>query len=232
MLRRLFQLLLGVLMPKVFHRVALVAVAILAVCVSLSGTALAKGTKSKPLSCTSPAGSTMLENGSARVFKVKGKIYACRRPKGRAHQVFVPRSYRNVSGNKVSDIQLAGPYVGFEQYVVDGTEIWLLNTRSGQARSIGGGDDQSHVVLGDYVLNQHGTVVWVTSHAGCLNPCTATSTLTATTATGKSTQLDQSTTVGSSDILEHLPITDLALSTSGLVVYWTDKGAARSARTS
>jgi hypothetical protein len=108
------------------------------------------------------------------------------------------------------------------------TSIWLLDVQSGKARFIGAADD--HVTLDGYVLNSHGTVVWISSFYGCLDHCTVTGTLTTTTADGSSTQLDQSRVVTPTHATPHAPIADLALSSSGLVVYWTDEGVARSAR--
>lgn len=210
------------MLKLVAHR-AVVAVA--ASVIVLLGSAVTVAASKHGVSCDARPGSTVLENGSARVFTSRGAFYACARRTGRAYRLHLPPN-RPPANEPIRDVQLSGGFVGWEKTdVLGGHNYSVLDVNHGSSRVVATADPQSHQYLGRYVLNSHGTVVWILNFNGCINaPCSVQATVYESTA-HHTASLDRS--VGASD---RGPVDALGLSGSGSVAYWLDHGSPRDAR--
>lgn len=184
-------------------------------------------------SCDAHQGFTLLEDGSARVFSIDGHVSACARPDGRAHPLSRPGSM--ASSEEVSDIALAGGFVAWKRYTVDESlersdhALLVLDLKNGVSRTvvaiIGPLHARSHFSLGDFVLNDVGTLVWLVNSSECGNPCRVSSRLSESRVGQPNSLLEKDTITGpAGGPAPSPPIDSLGLSRSGRVAYWIANG--------
>ncbi|MGO9971826.1 MAG: hypothetical protein ACLP01_03145 [Solirubrobacteraceae bacterium] len=174
--------------------------------------------------------STLLEDGSARVFSLSGSTYACARPSGTPTLVFAPSSGQP-SG--IDDIALVGPYVAWELTQDEGIgadeqSLYLLDVNQQAPRQVYTNLYSTfrapNFALGEYVLNASGTIVWVVNpapQAACSSNCGEAYTVYENSvANGTSTLATTSAST---------PITSLGLSADGTVAYWLENDSPQSA---
>jgi hypothetical protein len=202
-----------------------------ALAVLLGATVVATGSNS--VSCDAEHGSTLLEDGSARVYSSGGHVYACTRPNGPAHAL--SKSGSAGAAGEVSDISLAGRFVAWKRFSVDQSlgrsehALVLLDLGSGDSRVvvaiIGPASAPSAFSLGDHVLSQNGTLVWLVNSSACGHPCSVTSKLSDSRIGQHNSVLERVTNTGpSGGPVPHAPIGSLGLSRSGHVAYWITNG--------
>lgn len=172
---------------------------------------------SPPISCDALTGTTLLENGDLRVFTSKGYTYACARPTGKAVSLTSPGD----PPESVDDLQLAGAYVAWEQDLTGALDLYVMDPRTGTSRTEqagqAGGSSEQTVEVPEYVVNQDGVLVWVTSTKDGATP---DHTYTVNEDAGNGTvALDSDTTSAPSG-----GIFSLGLSSDGHVAYWIDNG--------
>jgi len=176
------------------------------------------------VSCDARPGSTLLEDGSARVFTSRGTLYACARPTGRAYRLHLPPDQPPAT-EPIRDVQLSGGFVGWEKTdVLGGHNYSVLDVNHGTSRVVATADPGGHQYLGGYVLNSHGTVVWILNYNGCINAPCVLATVYESTA-HHTASLDRSAGVS-----DRGPVDALGISRSGSVAYWLDHGSPRDAR--
>lgn len=130
-----------------------------------------------------------------------------------------------IASGPITGVQLAYHFVSWEQLGdTSRPAIFVLDVARGAVRYVGGADSP-HQVLGDYVLNPHGTVVFIMNFEESCGPYA-----------GKVEGYVQENSLHGFSTLDssqsgsaQSPMAALALSTSGLVAYWTDNGQPRSA---
>lgn len=189
--------------------------------------------------CDAHPGYTLLEDGSARVFSMDGRVSACARPDGPAHPL--SGSGSTASSGKVSDVTLAGGFVAWKRFTVHESlgrsehALLLLDLKSGHSRTvaaiIGPLHARSNFSLGDFVLNPDGTLVWLVNSTSCGNPCDVTSRLSESRIEPPNSVLDKDTATGPpGGPAPNPPIDSVGLSRSGSVAYWIANHNARSHR--
>lgn len=189
--------------------------------------------RSASVSCDAASGSTLIANESARVFTADGRDYACARPGGPIHPLYDTNSA--VSSSSVKEPTLAGRFVAWKR--VSEAEslgrseraLVLLDLGSGISRVVVAaiGQSQAHpsFSLGDFVLNQHGTLVWLVNSSSCSNNCDTTSRLSESRVGHPNSVLAKATSTGPANGPHpHAPIGSLGLSRSGHVAYWMTNG--------
>ncbi len=190
-------------------------------------------------SCDAHPGSTLLEDGGARVFSSGGLISACARPDGSVHHLSHPGS--NSTKEVVSHITLAGAFVAWKRLTVHESlgrsqhALGLLDLKSGDSRTVvatyGEPHHPSKYSLADFVLNEGGTLVWLVNFAACNARCDATSKLSESRLGQPNSVLAQDTESGPpGGPNPNPPISSVGLSRSGGVAYWLTRGNARSHR--
>lgn len=188
--------------------------------------------------CDAHQGYTLLEDGSARVFDMDGRVSACARPDGPAHPL---SGSSKASSGEVSDIALAGGFVAWKRFTVNESlgrsehALLLLDLKSGRSRTvvaiIGELHARSDLSLGDFVLNHDGTLVWLVNSTECGTPCTVTSKLSESRIEPPNSVLEKDTATGPpGGPAPNPPIDSVGLSRSGSVAYWIANHNARSHR--
>jgi hypothetical protein len=191
------------------------AVAVAAAAALAIGTGGATGaTVARHATCDSSAFKTLLANGTVRIYKSHGRFYACERsggPSRRFGALFGP------SSGRVSDIQLAGNFIGWYQVSGQSSGIGVLNVKTGARRSDGAGTCCSFVQSDDveFVVNSRGTIVSLEAAQFCggtPRACSFTNSVNEDSGHGRTT-LDSEQNASA-------PVGQLALSQSGRYVYW------------
>jgi hypothetical protein len=175
--------------------------------------------------CGPRTGKTVLENADTRVFTVGIIYYACARAGTRVHTLGVIGS--------VSDVELAGQYVGWELNAFQpyGT-LHLLDVRAARGRTVATMPDEGVAgssALAFFVLTDRGTIVWVLSTSHC-DPESAACTANSTVHERSSSR--SKTLARVTDHEAAYPITSLGISAGGSIVYWIANGAYKAARIS
>lgn len=194
-------------------------------------------TGSTSVSCDAANGSTAIEDQGARVFTAGGREYACARPDGAAHTLYDTRP--TVTSSKVSEATLGGQFVAWKRSSVaeplgrSEDALLLLDLGSGVSRVVVAiiGQPQAHSSssLGDFVLNRHGTLVWIVDSSSCPHACNVTSKLTESRIGHPSSVLAQATNTGLANRPHpNAPIGSLGLSRSGHIAYWRTNGGPHS----
>ncbi|HZO79720.1 MAG TPA: hypothetical protein VFB39_16895 [Solirubrobacteraceae bacterium] len=133
------------------------------------------------------------------------------------------------------DITLARGFVAWKRYTVDESldrsdhALLVMDLKNGASRTLaailGPLHAPSHFSLGDFVLNDVGTVVWLVNSAQCGNPCTVTSKLSESRIGQPNSLLEKDTIPGPPDgPAPSPPIDALGLSRSGRFAYWIANG--------
>ena len=196
------------------------------------GTAVAASGSSSD-SCDAHQGFTLLEDSSARVFRIDGRVLACARPGGSVHSLSRPGP--TGSSETVNDVTLAGGFVAWKRFTVDESlqrsdhALVVLDLKDGASRTlapiIGPLHAPSHFSFGDFVLNDVGTAVWLVNSSQCGNPCTVTSKLSESRHGQSNSALEKDTIPGpAGGPAPSPPIDSLGLSRSGRFAYWIANG--------
>lgn len=183
--------------------------------------------------CDARRGSTLVEDADVRVFRRRGRTYACARPSGRAHLLRwrSTRPGETVQSRDALDVRLAGPFVAWEQLDdAPGATVKVLalmepkrGVRAIDTQDLGFGD------IDEVALNEHGTILWVKGQE-CGGACGQNALYEDTG--GTRTMLDQAMTATQGDsgqVVRYPGIRDLGLSASGRVAFWTNDGTPKDA---
>jgi hypothetical protein len=178
--------------------------------------------------CNAAAGRTLLKDASTRVYTTRGRVHGCLRPGGASHGVSVfPRAYPDVQ--QPVGLKLSGRFLAFSQMADGDGAYGVFDARTGRARLVTETSKPGRLL--GFVVNSHGTVVWLeegASNCGCYAP----ETLTESWAHG--TSVLENVANGSGDrnisVEDPIPAGSLGLNASGTTAHWITNGKPRSAR--
>jgi hypothetical protein len=186
----------------------------LAVVVAAVAVGSAAAAKTTP-TCTSRAGSTVLQDGSARVFKHDGDIYAC--------------AIRSTFVSKLTfarNVELAGRYVLYEAVPnAVTTDLNMYDTATGRNVAIGDANSAGHYsvqAIDGYAMTARGAIVWLFDSSVCVpmaSSCSLTSDVFEYSAAGHGTLATATTSGG-----DAYPFSELGLSADGTIAYWLKYG--------
>jgi hypothetical protein len=199
-------------------------------CLLVAVAAAAAGGKART-TCDARAGSTVIEDGVARVYSAGGELWACRRGTGPSHRLFPDAAGPPES---LGNVELAGPFVAYEVKEPVGVDSALerLDLSSAGAPDVRELDEQLGSTVEDYGyridgfgVNAAGTVVWLDDESNCYTvPCQTISYLIE----DRGGHVSRLATATSNSRIA--PIAELGLSESGFEAYWTDTKDGKPAR--
>jgi hypothetical protein len=196
----------------------------LVVAVFAAGSAAADGASA---SCDGRAGTTVLKDTQARVFKHGAVYYACSRTTGSVHQLSAPKSWDDRGGG----FELAGRYVAWaadpSPFLSD--LLKLIDVDRGSVKTVFPGQEQGEATgswVQTYLVNDQGTVVWLYDGTG--------GGVTDSKPYAFSEVLDSRNhhslaSAKGKGVEPTPPLTSLGLSSDGKFAFWLDNGKPRGA---
>jgi hypothetical protein len=199
-------------------RAATAVASALLLCLVASGPA---GAASKRPSCTRAGSKTIAQNGFARVFERRARLYACRRSNGRAVRL-ATRTDELETSSDFSNVRLAGRFVAWVSsdtdlsckaqcppgYVATRTAIQVFDVRLRRRRAVAASPSGRALVL-----SRNGGVAWATQAAA-----------------GGTTEVRGSVRAGDDRLFDSGAIDPASLGIEITIVSWVRDGVERFAR--
>jgi hypothetical protein len=178
--------------------------------------------------CDGRAGTTVLKDTQARVFKHGAVYYACSRTTGSVHQLSGPKGWND----RGDGFELAGRYVAWAQdpslFVSDLLE--LLDVDHGSAKTVFPGQEQGEATsswVQTYLVNDQGTMVWLYDGTGGGVTDSKPYAFSEVLDSRSHHALASASTTGNG--VPKPPISSLGLSSDGKFAFWLRNGKPRGA---